>query len=428
MSTFPRAFAKPGRRNRPGSALPVAVHEEQQPEPEGVADEILALQKTIGNTAVSRVLAREAVVPLPGAGTQIIGDDDSDVTFSPWAKFEASNDPADVAVGRAAGVQSGGFQSTGMPDDGGYGGTLSIKAGSKGSVRIMVNAHFFMDDIFNETFDEDFACTWSFEADLSGKIKFGPARPESNPADSEHARFQISAVTPNQDNDSGMFQVTASFTGPQDAKASSKGGGITVTPKDSPVGGGGTYERGTSRTFAAPVLTRTFWVKVLVTDIPPPPKHEPHGKVAFGPISASVTQSHDVKFAVGKANLGGETKLATQEERDLRAWYMQLSPETRKGMHEGAIVPRLNGYTSTTDNAPHNRVLARQRVQAVEQALKDWGVTKFDETAPGEYPYIEEDPKQEVEDPADRRVAIEVDEAPVQIAPAEPDFVDTPGP
>src|SRR6266496_4062802 len=138
MSTFTRAFAKPGRRNRRGSALPVAVHEEQQAEPEGVADEILALQKTIGNAAVSRVLAREAVVPLPGAGTQIIGDDDSDVTFAPWAKFEASNAPADVAYGRVAGLQSGGFQSTDMPDDGGYAGTLSIKAGSKGSVRLMV--------------------------------------------------------------------------------------------------------------------------------------------------------------------------------------------------------------------------------------------------------------------------------------------------
>ena len=394
-----------------------------------MADEILALQKTIGNTALSRVLAREAVVPLPGAGTQIIGDDDSDVTFSPWAKFEASNDPADVAVGRATGVQSGGFQSTrharrrrlrGHALDQGRQqgqafGSWSTRTSSwtTSSTRRSTRTS---------------PARWSFEADLTGKIKFGPARPESNPADSEHARFQISAVTPNQDSDSGMFQVTASFTGPQDAKSSSKSGGITVTPKDSPVGGGGNYERGTSRTFAAPVLTRTFWVKVLVTDIPPPPKHEPHGKVAFGPISASVTQSHDVKFAVGKANLGGETKLATQEERDLRAWYMQLSPETRKGMHEGAIVPRLNGYTSTTDNAPHNRVLARQRVQAVEQALKDWGVTKFDETAPGEYPYIEEDPKQEVEDPADRRVAIEVDEAPVQIAPAEPDFVDMPGP
>jgi outer membrane protein OmpA-like peptidoglycan-associated protein len=182
-------------------------------------------------------------------------------------------------------------------------------------------------------------------------------------------------------------------------------------------------DRGTGRTFAAPTLTRTFSVKVVVTDIPPPPKHE-HGKVAFGPITASITQGHDVKFAVGKSNLAGETKLATQEERDLRAWYMQLSPETRKAMHEGTIVPRLNGYTSTTDSAPHNRVLARQRVQAVEEVLKDWGVTKFDETAPGEYPYLEEDPKQEVEDPADRRVAIEVDEAPVQVAPAEPDFVE----
>lgn len=49
---------------------------------------------------------------------------------------------------------------------------------------------------------------------------------------------------------------------------------------------------------------------MLVTYIPPPPKHEPHGKVAFGPISASMTQLHDVKFAVGKANLSGETKLA----------------------------------------------------------------------------------------------------------------------
>lgn len=179
------------------------------------------------------MLRRNAVVPLPGAGTQIIGDDDSEVTFAPWAKFEASNASADFAVGRSTGAQSGGFQSTNMPDDEGYGGTLSIKAGGRGTVRIMVNAHFFMDDIVNETFDENFACSWPFEADLTGKIKFGIARPESNLADSEHARFQISAVTPNQDSDSGPFQVTASFTGPQDAKSQNKSGGITLSPKDS---------------------------------------------------------------------------------------------------------------------------------------------------------------------------------------------------
>lgn len=98
-------------------------------------------------------------------------------------------------------------------------------------------------------------------------------------------------------------------------------------------------------------------------------------------------------------------------------------------MHVGTLVPRLNGYTSTTDIAPpHNRELARHRVQAVEQVLKGWGVTKFDETAPGEFPYIEEDPQQEVEDSADRRVAIEVNEALVQIRAAEPDFVGTPSP
>ncbi len=161
---------------------------------------------------------------------------------------------------------------------------------------------------------------------------------------------------------------------------------------------------------------------MVVTDIPPPPKHE-HGKVAFGPISASIRQGHDVKFAVGKSNPCGETKLATQEER-IFAWYMQLSPETRKAMHEGMT---CRGWTVARQpaarRAPHNRVLARQRVQAVEEVLKDWGVTKFDETAPGEYPYIEEDPKHEVEDRRSQG-RDQVDEAPVQTAPAEPDFVE----
>src|SRR5438105_4958993 len=45
MWTLARAFAKPGRRNRRESGLPIAVREEQQGEPQGVADEILALQK-----------------------------------------------------------------------------------------------------------------------------------------------------------------------------------------------------------------------------------------------------------------------------------------------------------------------------------------------------------------------------------------------
>jgi len=415
--------AREAERRRPASRAVL--------EPEAVAgnlaSRILALQRSAGNEAVTRVLARDAVVPLPGAGTQIIGDDDSDVTFSPWAKFEASNDPGDVAAGRAVGVQSAGFQSTDMPDDGGYGGTLSIKAGSKGDVRIMVKAHFFMDDIFNETFDEAFACSWPFEADLTGKVKFGAARPEWDPSDSEHARFQITAVTPNQDADSGMFQVTASFTGPQDAKASSKSGGITITPKDSPVGGGGTYERGTSRTFPAPVLTRTFWVKVVVTDIPPPPKHE-HGTVVFGPMTASVTRTHSVLFARDRTNLAGEDTFATGQELELRRWYMALSAETRKGLEDGTIVPRLYGYASNTGPAPHNRILGHGRVESVEQVLRDFGVKSFDAKSPGEYPWLQEDPKQEVEEQGDRRVLIEVDEAPVQIAPAEPGFVDTPSP
>ena len=362
---------------------------------------------------------RKATVSLEGYGTQIVGDDDSDVTFTPTGTFEASGDPL-ANVGMVTGAQSDAYQSTSMPDASGYEGTLRIKAGRKGVVRIAVKAHFFMDDMSNDEWDQDFACSWRIETDSSGRLKIHLPRQEINPSTDDHSRFQLSGnLNPLQDQEGGEVQITPVFQGYQDSKSSGKDIGVQIGPKDSPVSGGGSLNRGKSRTFPAASLAQTFSLRLVVTDIAPPKKREP--RVAFGTITASVGREHNVMF-----ERSGDFKVSREEEAKTRQFFMQLSPETRQGLHDRTLTMKLTGYASTKGWAQDNRKLARRRIDAVKPIVEDFGVPVVDFTAPGEYGYIEEDPKKEADPLEDRRVHIYVEEAPVKIADPEPEFAEAP--
>ena len=101
---------------------------------------------------------------------------------------------------------------------------------------------------------------------------------------------------------------------------------------------------------------------------------------------------------------------------------MSLSEETRTLLREGTKKVKVDGYASTTDKAPNNRELARRRVDGVMKILRDFGAKQFDDAALGEYEAMEEDPKQEVEAEENRKVVIEVVEAPVTVYQGDPDF------
>ena len=144
-------------------------------------------------SAGGHVLARDAEVDLPGWGSPLIGDDDSDVTFTPSADFRTPDFERDISAlanedylaqfyRQELGRKAGEYDDSSMSERGGYQGALRIKAGTKGVVRIAVHAHFFFDEKWNNTYDQYFACSWEVTADLKGKLQIESPVRRSRPS------------------------------------------------------------------------------------------------------------------------------------------------------------------------------------------------------------------------------------------------------
>jgi hypothetical protein len=381
---------------------------------------ILALQRTIGNAGVARLmrapsrqLARKAQVPLPGWGDTLIGDDDTDVTFTPSGEFRTTEieaalaDPLTRVKELSEGIKQGHWVSSDMAQRGGYGGALSIKAGTKGTVKISVKAHWFFDQKINDEYDQEFSCSWDVSADRTGKLKIGTARPEWTPMGAD-TPFQLGGLNPSQD-ESGV-QISPLWQSFQNTDVPNVQIGIEVGGGEkTPVSGGGGVTLGNERTYPAGSLSRTFDLKLTVIDIP-----EPEGTVTIGPITMRTHKVHEVLFEKPR-----QDTVSRAQEGTLHKWFTGLSPETRALLREGTEKVKLDGYASSTDKAPNNRELARRRVESVKRILRDFGSKEFDDAAPGEYEEGGGEPEGEIETQAGRKVVVDILEAPVTIFEGE---------
>jgi hypothetical protein len=382
---------------------------------------VLALQRSGGNAGVARMLSRKAQVDLPGWGDPLVGDDDTDVTFTPKGTFKTAEmdaamaDPLRNFEKIKQGVMKGEFASSDMTLRNGYGGELNIKAGSKGTVTITIKAHWFFDQKWNDEYDQEFSCSWDVAADMKGNLTILAARPEMTPMESE-APFQLAGLNPTEDAASGVVQISPQWQSFQntDIPNVQLGGEVGVGKGGAGGAVGGGITLGNERTFPAGSLVRTFDLKLKVTDIPPP---EP--KVLIGPITMRRHAVHEVMFEKPK-----QDKVTGKQESELFKWYASLSEATRKAVRDGSEKVKLDGYASTTDKATNNRELARRRVESVKTILRDFGAKTFDDAAFGEYVPGVGEPEGEEEKQDDRKVVIEIIEAPEEIYGGDEGFSD----
>lgn len=346
-----------------------------------------------GGLLSTSMLVRKAEVDLPGWGSPLVGHDDSDVIFTTSGDFrtmdfqrdlaaltKAKVDPLAVFARKQQALSAGQWVHSEMEEEEGYAGTLRIKAGTKGTVEISVKAHFFFDEKVNDTYDQIFACSWSVEADLKGKLKFGRPRPQITPIGDDEAPFQLAGLNPDQDQDAGSVQISPQFNSYQftDIPNVNIGGNIDIgRGGKGGVSGGVTF--GNEKTFPPGVLIRTFRLELQVIDIPPP-----QGKVVIGPIS--VRRPHLVIFPPPK-NRKGQDTVTSAQQRELISWYQGLNSRTREQIESGMIPISLEGHASTTGDPAMNLKLSDGRVEHVKRILGLFAGNRavFNYRAVGEY-------------------------------------------
>jgi Domain of unknown function (DUF4157) len=345
----------------------------------GRADEKTGSSPVPTRSAGGHVLARDAEVDLPGWGSPLIGDDDSDVTFTPSADFRTADFERDIRAlanedylaqfyRQELGRKAGEYDDSSMSERGGYQGALRIKAGTKGVVRIAVHAHFFFDEKWNNTYDQYVACSWEVAADLKGKLQIGKPRPEVTPIGDDEAPFQLANLNPDQDQDLGSVQISPQFVSYQftDIPNFTVGGNFDFGEEGKGRRGGmsGSIIFGNEQTYPPGQLVRTFNLNLRVTDIPPPP--DPTGKVVIGPISMQNT--HKVLFPPPKRGKGQDAVSGTERDT-LIYWCQHLNDETKKQIQAGVIPISLEGHASTTGDTGMNLDLSQRRMDNVKNIL-----------------------------------------------------------
>ncbi|MFZ2171011.1 MAG: DUF4157 domain-containing protein [Methylococcaceae bacterium] len=371
----------------------------------------------VSNLCEGHLVSRKAEVDLPGWGSPLFGHDDSDVTFTPSGDFRTKDFQLDIAELAEAdplaqiyreqkALLAGQWAHSEMTERGGYGGMLRIKAGSKGTVEIVVKAHFFFDEKVNNTYDQEFACSWDVEADLKGKLKISRPRPQITPIGDDEAPFQLAALNPDQDPDSGSVQISPQFNSYQftDVPNVTIGGNIDLGEEGKGRRGGfsGGVTLGNEQTFPPGVLVRTFNLELQVIDIPPPPP--PKGKVTIGPISA--LRTYPVLFPPPK-NRKGQDTLSSGQQDNLIRWFQGLNDTTKEQIKTGATHISLEGHASTTGDPAMNLELSDRRKENVKKILSKFVGNRavFDFRSLGEY---EAKTPDEVESQEERTVVVSV--------------------
>lgn len=343
-----------------------------------VAPALRGLQRSVGNAGVARLmratLARDVVVPASGWGSPLVGDDDSSVTFDPWATF--------VADGNA-------YLVSAFDDMAGGQGKLKIKAGSKGTVRINCKVHVFLDQKVNEDIYQDFSFAWKVAADLKGKLTFEQIGESIDPPDDSEPGFSITAVRGSEG--SSSLKAVVNMVSYQETDIPNVSIGAQGGKGGKGVEVGGNITLGNETTQPAGTIARPFMVDIEVTDIPPEPPPEP--KVTIESIS--MLREYPIQFE--KEN---QDKVSSAEEgKFVKWWTKELPPEFREEITSGKVEVELEGTASQTGEAQYNRRLAGRRVAAVEEVLRSFGVAKFKPRAPGEYDPETGEEKEEEKEP-----------------------------
>jgi hypothetical protein len=103
----------------------------------------------------------------------------------------------------------------------------------------------------------------------------------------------------------------------------------------------------------------------------------------------------------------GSARIREGDERKLVEWYQRLLPDVRRRIEAGELPIRIDGYASTTQPGPANRVLSRRRAETAQKILQDiaGSQARFDIYGHGEYQAGTPD---RVESLAERRVKVSV--------------------
>jgi hypothetical protein len=322
-----------------------------------------SLQRSAGNAGVARLmretLARKVTVPADGWGSPLVGDDDSSVTFDPWATFKMDGDPSPFATDFAD-----------MPDGT---GKLKIKAGTKGLVTLRCKVHVFLDQKWNEDIYQHFSFAWRVAADLKGKLTIEQIGETIDPPDDSEPGFSITSVR-GSEGPSTLKAVVAMVSYQETDVPNVQIGGEIGGKKG---GASGNITLGNETTYPAGAIARPFVVDIEVTDIPPEPPPEP--KVTIE--SVSVLREYPIRFE--KEN---QWELSPAQEGEFMKWWKQELPAPfREQITGGQVEVELEGGASQTGGGQYNRRLARRRITAVEELLRDLGVVKIKPFAQGEY-------------------------------------------
>jgi hypothetical protein len=369
---------------------------------------VLAMQRTAGNTAVSRYLAgragrpaiaRKATVKLDGWGDPLIGDDDSQVTFVPRGSFipnELEGGLGDPQRAREVldAINQQRMAGSDMLEAGGYQGTLNIRAGTKGTVELKLKAYFEFDQKVNDEYAQEMSCSWDVAVDAAGKITIGSPRQDvSRPGDKE-PEFSLDGLNPDQNPEAGTVDITPKFVSYQVNDVPNVTVGAEVGGQKGGAGVQGTL--GNERSYPPGIMVKTFRLRI-----------QPIGIESPQPVVRQI-RTHEVLFERPE-----QDEVSGDQEAALYRFYTSLSSDTRRRLRDGEEQVRLDGYASSTGAGPYNRELAARRVDSVEARLRHFGAKKFNVAAPGEYEEGVGEPKEAVESQDRRKVVIEVVEEPV---------------
>jgi hypothetical protein len=324
-------------------AAPSTERPAQTPDPapraRAVAPEhILALQRTAGNAAVSRLLARTPVR---------VGHHDVEYLVAAyWAPAGAT---AGINVGGAPGKRR-----VRMP----------VHAGTQGILRLRVIAQFTSGAIgATATYELDSWCEWHVTVLPDGRLEIGMPAPgmEGRP----DGPIQPAGVpVPGAGKDSGEFTLTQGYV----ATAVTDQTGYVVFSR--------------SGTDPAPTAAETFAVELDVQGV-----SDPHVDVKVSDVQVFQHQTHDVNFFND-----GNVHVRLGERNKLMDWFKSLSPRTRQRLRLGQQKIMVGGYASNTGPADLNELaFAEPRLAAVKQILgrhvapEAWIDTPFGEDArPGQ--------------------------------------------
>jgi hypothetical protein len=366
------------RRAQPLRLLPTAADLTGSAPSRRVQEQVLALQRSAGNRAVSsllapypRVLARAPTldvepvdttihVPLEGSGgnrldidASVMIESDAADPHSPTGRYHATDR-----------FSASGSGPLGLSEP------IEIKAGSRSTL------HFYMKSKLHikgdPESDASVDVTWSITADKhTGALTIKQiGRPQVKSDVRGRARLGLDKVEGGIDEKSGTMFVGVDYKGAaitQTEGTTSKGRtigtpsptfkvrGVEVEVPSIPLWQGDDEEKTEEKAYVAPMLSRDFLMELKVTGVEP---------IKQPPAPKTRKRTWWVLFKEER-----NVDVPAAEERWLHKWWDSLRPQTREALKNGSKSLTLEGYASTTGSSKGNRARAQKRIDSVMEIL-----------------------------------------------------------